>query len=128
MPASRLLRPLRCSLTKASVLLLMAASAACGRTEALELLGEAGVSADAEIDATRELTLADARVVYVELLSPAPVRARDNLMTAQDGIELQVLVDQLVPEGKASVEIDNNGDLPVVRVLSGEDVRALIWI
>lgn len=126
--AVRTLRPLRCSFTLASLALLGALSG-CGRTDLGDyLIDEVDAAAEQEIEATRELTLADARVVYVELLSPAPDSAHDGLMTAPDGIELEVLVERLVPEGNASLIWDNTGDLPMLKIETEGSVRALLWI
>ncbi len=130
--AARILRPLRCSFTFASLALLAmsAGASGCGRTDLSELLTGVGDQAEErEVEVARELTLADARIVYVELLAPAPGSAHDGLMTAHDGIELELLVSRLVPEGDAKLVWDNGGDLPVLRVMAAdESVRALIWI
>ncbi len=126
MARSRILRPLRCSFTLAS-LLLLGSSTGCGRSEMLDLLIEDG-SESMEVDTTRELTLSDARVVYVELMAPSSDAARDGLMGAPDGIELEILVDRLVPEGDAKLVLDATGDLPVLRVEAGTSLRAFIWI
>ena len=95
----------------------------------LDFYAEDGAQGDAmEVDAARELTLADARVVYVELMAPASAAAHDGLMGAPDGIELELLVDRLVPEGGANLVLDATGELPVLRVESGSALRAFIWI
>lgn len=127
MARSRTLRPLRCSLTLAT-LFVLSASAGCGRTNLSDLIGDNVIDNSVDIDAARELTLADARVVYVELLSPAPTLAHDNLMTARDGIELDALVTRLVPEGDATLILDSTGELPVLKIEHGNSLRALIWI
>ena len=127
MARARILRPLRCSFTVAS-LLLLGSSAGCGRSEVLDLLIEDGKGQGMEIDSARELTLADARVVYVELMAPSSDAARDGLMGAPDGIERELLVDRLVPEGDASLVLDATGDLPVLRVEAKSGLRAFIWI
>ena len=126
MSRPRILRPLRCSFTLATLLLLGTASG-CGRSEVLDFLVDQE-GEGTQIDTTRELTLADARVVYVELMAPTTDAARDGLMGAQDGIELELLVDRLVPEGDATLILDATGDLPVLRVESGAELRAVIWI
>ena len=131
--AARTLRPLRCSFTAATLatLALVGSVSGCGRTDFNDLLvgqaDAAGVEAR-EVEAARELTLADTRVVYVELLAPAPSGAHDGLMTAPDGIELERLVDRLVPEGGATLVWDNTGDMPVLEVAASDGVRALLWI
>jgi hypothetical protein len=110
-----------------ATLLLLGSSAACGRSEVLDyLVAEDGQQM--EIDSSRELTLSDARVVYVELMAPTSSAARDGLMGAPDGIELEILVDRLVPEGDANLILDATGDLPVLRVEVGSQLRAYIWI
>ena len=106
---------------------MLGASAGCGRSELLDL--HVDDSGDAmEVDSARELILADARVVYVELMAPTSEAARDGLMGAPDGIELELLVDRLVPEGGANLVLDATGELPVLRVEAGSALRAFIWI
>lgn len=126
MARDRILRPLRCSFTLAT-LLLLGSSAGCGRSEILDYLADEKGEVP-EVAEGRELTLADARVVYVELLAPTTEAARSGLMEAQDGIELELLVDRLVPEGDATLVLDATGDLPVLRVEAASELRALIWI
>jgi hypothetical protein len=126
MARDRILRPLRCSFTLAT-LLMLGTSAGCGRSEVFDYLVDENGDAQ-EIDSARELTLADARVVYVELMAPTSEEARSGLMSAPDGIELEVLVDRLVPEGDANIVLDATGDLPVLRIEAKSELRAFIWI
>ena len=127
MAPARILRPLRCSFSFATMLMLGSA-AACGRTEVLDPLSGEESDSQSSVDSARELILSDARVVYVELMAPTSEAARDGLMGAPDGIELELLVDRLVPEGDAVLILDATGDLPVLRIEAGKELRAFIWI
>lgn len=127
MASARILRPLRCSFS-VTTLLMLGSAAACGRSEVLEYLSVDEGVPQGSVDSAREVTLSDARVVYVELMAPTSEAARVGLMGAHDGIELELLVDRLVPESEAVLILDATGDLPVLRIEAGTELRAFIWI
>ena len=66
--------------------------------------------------------------MYVELRAPTSEAGRDGLMGAPDGIELEMLVGRLVSTGDTVLILDATGDLLVLHIEAGDELRALVWI
>ncbi len=125
MSRNRLQKWVLTSLTALSLMSLSFGSSACGRTEVDDLIGAQG---NYDVEARRELELADQEIVLVELMAPASSLSIEQLESMPAGLVIDEVVERLMPDETQELVVDTTSQEASLQVWVGDELRALVWM